>query len=125
MTKCMCLVALSFHRLQIKLKQEHREKETNAKFNVINSAFYYIRLILCRLLPHFLSRSLTTCWKGSQITLLLNLLLYLPFAFNVDSGKRLLSSELMQVPDTPTNFHRSSTSRSTKLAKALEIPPFP
>ena len=41
----------------------------------------------------------------------------------VESGKRLLSSQFVQVPDTPTNFHRPSTSRSTELAKALEIPP--
>ena len=34
-------------------------------------------------------------------------------------GKRLLSSQFVQVPDTPTNFHRPSTSRSTELAKVL------
>ena len=41
----------------------------------------------------------------------------------VESGKRLLSTQFVQVPDTPTNFHRFSTSRSTELAKALEILP--
>ena len=41
----------------------------------------------------------------------------------VEFGKGLLSSQFMQVPDTPTDFHRPSTSRSTELAKALETPP--
>ena len=41
----------------------------------------------------------------------------------VESGKRLLWSQFVQVPDMPTNFHRPNTFRSTKLSKALEIPP--
>ena len=40
----------------------------------------------------------------------------------VESWKRLLSSQFVQVPDTPTNFHRLSMSRSTELAKALDPP---
>ena len=40
----------------------------------------------------------------------------------VESGKQLLSSQFVQVPDMPTHFHLSSTFRSTKLAKALKIP---
>ena len=43
----------------------------------------------------------------------------------VESGKRLLSTQFVQVPDTPNNFHRPSTLRSTELAKALEIPQLP
>ena len=43
----------------------------------------------------------------------------------VESGKRLLSSQFLQVFDTPTNFHRPSTSRSTELAKALDPPNSP
>ena len=38
----------------------------------------------------------------------------------VGTRKSNLSSQFDQVPDTPTNFHRPSTSRSTKLAKALD-----
>ena len=41
----------------------------------------------------------------------------------VESGKTTLSSQIVQLPDTPTNFHCPSTSRSTKLAKSLN--PFP
>ena len=41
----------------------------------------------------------------------------------VKSGKRLLSSQLVQVPDTSTNFHPPSTSRSTEFATALGNPP--
>ena len=33
----------------------------------------------------------------------------------VESGKMTLLSQFVQLPDTPTNFHRPSTSRSTKL----------
>ena len=43
----------------------------------------------------------------------------------IELGKWLLSSRFVQVPDTPTNFHCPIMSRSTKLAKALEIPPTP
>ena len=43
----------------------------------------------------------------------------------VELEKRLLSSQFVQVSDTPTNFHRPSMSRSTELANALEIPPPP
>ena len=39
------------------------------------------------------------------------------------SVKQLLSSQFVQVPDTPTNFHRPISSRSTEPVKALEIPP--
>ena len=38
-------------------------------------------------------------------------------------GKRLLSSQLLHVPDTPTNFYCPSPSRSTKLTEELEICP--
>ena len=41
----------------------------------------------------------------------------------VESGKTTLSSQIVQLPDTPTNFHRPITSRSTELAKSLN--PFP
>ena len=41
----------------------------------------------------------------------------------VESGKTTLSSQIVQLPDTPTNFHRPSTSRSTKLAKSLKPSP--
>ena len=41
----------------------------------------------------------------------------------VESGKITLSSQFVQLPDTPTNFHRPSTSRSTKLAKSLNPSP--
>ena len=41
----------------------------------------------------------------------------------VESGKRLYQVNFVQLPDTPTNFHRLSTSRSTKLAKALNPSP--
>ena len=41
----------------------------------------------------------------------------------VESGKTTLSSQIVQLPDTPTNFHRPSTSRSTKLTKSLN--PYP
>ena len=37
-----------------------------------------------------------------------------------ESGKTTLSSQFVQVPDTPTNFHRPSTSRIIELAKALD-----
>ena len=40
-------------------------------------------------------------------------------------GKQLYQVNLVQVPDTPTNFHRPSTSRSTKRAKALDPPNSP
>ena len=44
----------------------------------------------------------------------------------VKSGKTTLSSQIVQLPDTPTNFHRPSTSRSTELAKSLNpSPPTP
>ena len=43
----------------------------------------------------------------------------------VESGKQLLSSQFVQVPEMPTNFHRPSMSKNTELAKALEIPPTP
>ena len=43
----------------------------------------------------------------------------------VESGKTTLSSQFVQVPDMPTNFHRHSTSRSTELAKALDLPSSP
>ena len=44
----------------------------------------------------------------------------------VESGETTLSSQFVQLPDTPTNFHRPSTSRSTKLAKSLNpSPPTP
>ena len=45
-----------------------------------------------------------------------------PLPPNGQNKEKLLSSQLVQVPNIPTNFHRPSTSRSTKLAKALEIP---
>ena len=41
----------------------------------------------------------------------------------VESGKTTLSSQFVQLPDTPTNFHRPSTSGSTKLAKPLNPSP--
>ena len=41
----------------------------------------------------------------------------------VESGKTTLSSQFVELPDTPTNFHRPGTSRSTKLAKALNHSP--
>jgi len=41
----------------------------------------------------------------------------------VESGKTTLSSQLVQLPDTPTNFHHPSMSRSTKLAKLLKPSP--
>ena len=41
----------------------------------------------------------------------------------VESGKTTLSSQFVQLPDTPTHFHRPSTSRSTKLAKSLNTSP--
>ena len=41
----------------------------------------------------------------------------------VESGKTTLSSQFVHLPDTPTNFHRPSTSRSTKLAKVLNLHP--
>ena len=41
----------------------------------------------------------------------------------VESGKTTLSSQIVHLPDTPTNFHRPSTSRSTKLAKSLNPSP--
>ena len=41
----------------------------------------------------------------------------------VESGKTTLSSQFVQIPDTPTNFHRPSTSRSTEITKALDPPP--
>ena len=48
----------------------------------------------------------------------------LPLALQmVESGKTTLSSQFVQLPDTPTNFHRPSTSRSTKLAKSLNSSP--
>ena len=37
----------------------------------------------------------------------------------VKLGKTSLSSQFVQLSDTPTNFHRPSTCRSTKLAKSL------
>ena len=37
----------------------------------------------------------------------------------VESEKTTLSSQFVQLPDTPTNFHRPSTSSSAKLAKSL------
>ena len=40
-----------------------------------------------------------------------------------ESGKKTLTSQFVQLPDTPTNFHRSSTYRSTKLAKSLKPSP--
>ena len=40
----------------------------------------------------------------------------------VESEKRLLSSQFVHVPDMPTNFNHTSMSRSTELAKVLEIP---
>ena len=40
-----------------------------------------------------------------------------------ESGKTTLSSQFVQFPDTPTNFYRPSTSKSTKLAKALNPSP--
>ena len=43
----------------------------------------------------------------------------------VESGKRLLSSRFVQVPDTPTNFHHPITSRSNEIAKTLAIPNSP
>ncbi|XP_065574884.1 sodium channel protein Nach-like isoform X2 [Artemia franciscana] len=43
----------------------------------------------------------------------------------VESGKTTLSSQFVQGPETPTNFHRPSTSRSTKFAKALDPPGSP
>ena len=44
----------------------------------------------------------------------------------VESGETPLSSQFVQLPDTPTNFHRPSTPRSTKLAKSLKtFPQFP
>ena len=41
----------------------------------------------------------------------------------VESRKTTLSSQFVQLPDTPTNFHLPSTSRSTKLAKSLNPSP--
>ena len=41
----------------------------------------------------------------------------------VESGKTTLSSQIVQLPDTPTNFHRPSTSRSTELTKWLNPSP--
>ena len=41
----------------------------------------------------------------------------------VESGKTTLSSQIVQLPDTPTNFHRPITSRSTELAKSLNPSP--
>ena len=41
----------------------------------------------------------------------------------VESEKTTLSSQIVQFPDTPTNFHRPSTSRSTELAKSLNPSP--
>ena len=41
----------------------------------------------------------------------------------VESGKTTLSSQFVQDPHTPTDFHRPSTSRSTKLAKSLNASP--
>ena len=41
----------------------------------------------------------------------------------VESGKTTLSSQIVQLFDTPTNFHRPSTSRSTKLAESLNPSP--
>ena len=41
----------------------------------------------------------------------------------VESGKTTLSSQFVQLPDTPTHFHRPSTSRSPKPAKALNPSP--
>ena len=41
----------------------------------------------------------------------------------VEFGKTTLSSQFVQVPDTPTNFHHPSTSRSTKLTKSLNPSP--
>ena len=41
----------------------------------------------------------------------------------VEPGKTTLSSQIVQLPDTPTNFHRPSTSRSTELAKSLNPSP--
>ena len=41
----------------------------------------------------------------------------------VESGKTTLSSQIVQLPDTPTNFHCPSTSRSTELAKSLNPSP--
>ena len=41
----------------------------------------------------------------------------------VESEKMTLSSQFLQVPETPTNFHCPSTSRSTELSKALYPPP--
>ena len=45
--------------------------------------------------------------------------------YMVESEEGLLSSEFVQVPDTPLNFHRPNTSRSTEIAKVLEILPLP
>ena len=41
----------------------------------------------------------------------------------VESGKTSLSSQFVQLPNTSTNFHRPSTSRSKKLTKALNPTP--
>ena len=41
----------------------------------------------------------------------------------VESGKTTLSSQFVQVPDTPTNWRRPSMSRSTELIKAPDPPP--
>ena len=41
----------------------------------------------------------------------------------VESGKTIVSSQFVQLPDTPINFHCPSTSRSTKPAKSLNPSP--
>ena len=48
----------------------------------------------------------------------------LPLALQmVESRKTTSLSQFVQLPDTPTHFHRPSMSRSTKLAKALNPSP--
>ena len=44
---------------------------------------------------------------------------------DVRIAKTTLSSQFVQLPDTPTNFHRPSTSRSTILSKAMDPPNSP
>ena len=64
--------------------------------------------------------TITVCKHWSKLVTSIFLIFPLPSAPQMmESGKTTLSSQFVQLPDTPTNFHQLSTSRSTKLTKAL------
>ena len=82
--------------------------DTNWKWTILDMTSFYIS-------------SFIKIWSPiNEITYLNFHNLSLPTASPrwVESGKQLLSRQFLQVPNTPINFHRPSSSRSTEIGKA-------